>query len=76
MNKTPNIIYANGVRYIRADLASKRLHEAAQLICDWGAYAPQYFREKHDLKGDIEKINGWADWQLDLSEQIGVEIGK
>jgi hypothetical protein len=29
------------------------LDEAAEFIADWGAYASDYFREKHDLKADI-----------------------
>lgn len=29
------------------------LDEAAELIADWGSYASEYFKERHDLKADI-----------------------
>lgn len=33
------------------------LSEAVLLIGDWGAYASEYFQNKHDLAGDINRLN-------------------
>jgi len=33
------------------------LSEAVILVGDWGAYASEYFQNKHDLKGDIKRLN-------------------
>ena len=41
-------------------LAAERLEEAAELIEDWGSYASPYFKEKHDLQGDIKRILSYA----------------
>jgi len=30
---------------------------ARELVELWGAYAPEYFQDKHDLKGDLERID-------------------
>lgn len=38
------------------DQLLEALNEAKYLIADWGAYASPYFQEKHDLSGDIAKI--------------------
>ena len=32
------------------------LHEAAGEVEDWGNYAPSYFQEKHDLRGNVARI--------------------
>ena len=32
------------------------LSDAAQEIEDWGAYAPEYFQEKHDLAGVVARF--------------------
>jgi hypothetical protein len=40
------------------------LIEAADEIESWGAYAHDYFQEKHDLKGSVQKF-------LDAAKQIG-----
>lgn len=49
-----------------ADVASLRaviglkdaaLREARDDMQAWGAYASDYFQEKHDLEGDLEKID-------------------
>lgn len=32
------------------------LAEAITLIQDWGAYADDYFQEKHDLAGDVARL--------------------
>ena len=31
------------------------LEEAAENIAEWGAYASEYFQNKYDLQGDIDK---------------------
>lgn len=33
------------------------LREARTAVEEWGAYASPYFREKHDLTGDLTKID-------------------
>jgi len=33
------------------------LKEARELVEDWGAYAPAYMQEKHDLEGDMNKLD-------------------
>lgn len=33
------------------------LKEARELVDDWGAYAPAYMQEKHDLQGDLDKLD-------------------
>lgn len=33
------------------------LKEARELVEHWGAYASQYFQEKHDLAGDLTKLD-------------------
>lgn len=37
--------------------AIRWLNEAAEEIEDWGNYASDYFKEKHDLDGTIKKFN-------------------
>lgn len=33
------------------------LKDARELVDDWGAYAPAYMQEKHDLAGDLDRLN-------------------
>lgn len=33
------------------------LVEAREMVADWGLYASEYFREKHGLVGDLEKLD-------------------
>ena len=33
------------------------LEEARELVESWGAYASQYFQEKHDLAGDLIRLD-------------------
>ena len=33
------------------------LKDARELVEDWGAYAPKYMQEKHDLQGDLDKLD-------------------
>ena len=32
------------------------LKNARELVDDWGAYAPAYIQEKHDLAGDLDRL--------------------
>ena len=32
------------------------LKDARELVDDWGAYAPAYMQEKHDLAGDLDRL--------------------
>lgn len=40
----------------RGELLSA-LKEARELVDDWGAYAPAYIQEKHDLAGDLDRLD-------------------
>ena len=33
------------------------LKESRELVEDWGAYAPAYMQEKHDLEGDLSRLD-------------------
>ena len=33
------------------------LKYARELVDDWGAYASNYMQEKHDLVGDLERLD-------------------
>lgn len=33
------------------------LKDAREMVDDWGAYAPEYMQEKHDLQGDMDKLD-------------------
>lgn len=33
------------------------LKDARELVDDWGAYAPNYMQEKHDLAGDLDRLD-------------------
>ncbi len=33
------------------------LVEARECVADWGSYAGEYFQEKHDLTGDLAKLD-------------------
>jgi hypothetical protein len=54
--------FASEVAKLRADLAAakKELEEAADDIAAWGAYAGDYFKDKHDLEGDVARVRGAA----------------
>lgn len=39
---------------------AEQLTEAADMIEEWGSYASAYFREKHNLSGDVLKIRNYA----------------
>lgn len=40
--------------------AAEKLDEAADEIDSWGAYASEYFQEKHDLKGSVSDTRKYA----------------
>lgn len=46
------------VRDMEAELERLRvlLDEAADCIAGWGAYASEYFQDKHDLAGDVRRF--------------------
>ena len=48
--------YLKALKQQRDELLSA-LKEARELVDDWGAYAPAYMQEKHDLKGDLDKLD-------------------
>ena len=33
------------------------IKDARELVDDWGAYAPAYVQEKHDLAGDLDRLD-------------------
>ena len=33
------------------------LKDAREMVSDWGAYASEYMQEKHDLVGDINRLD-------------------
>jgi len=33
------------------------IKDARELVDDWGAYAPAYMQEKHDLAGDLDRLD-------------------
>jgi len=43
------------------ELAQAALRDAREMVEDWGAYASDYFRGKHDLAGDLAKLDAAID---------------
>jgi hypothetical protein len=41
--------------------AATHLREAAEVVADWGAYADDYFKNKHNLQADIKLCKDRAD---------------
>lgn len=41
---------------IKLELAASALDEASEEVGDWGAYAGDYFQNKHDLEGCVKEI--------------------
>ena len=39
------------------DELMEALKDARELVEDWGAYAPAYMQEKHDIDGDLKKLD-------------------
>lgn len=39
------------------DRLKAALEDAKEMVISWGSYAPTYFAEKHDLLGDVERLN-------------------
>ncbi len=52
----PKRLEADKVRQQRDELLAA-LKDARELVDDWGAYAPAYMQEKHDLQGDLDKLD-------------------
>ena len=50
------IEYLKALKQQRDELLAS-LKEARELVEDWGAYAPAYMQEKHDLEGDMNKLD-------------------
>ena len=48
--------YLKALKQQRDELLAS-LKEARELVEDWGAYAPAYMQEKHDLQGDLDKLD-------------------
>jgi len=48
----------------------KLLREASAEILDWGAYADEYFQDKHDLQGCAKVYRDAAD-ELEKAEPYG-----
>ncbi len=48
--------YLKALKQQRDELVAS-LKEARELVEDWGAYAPAYMQEKHDLQGDLDKLD-------------------
>jgi len=47
--------------------AIDRLTEDWELICGWGAYAPKWVQEKHELQKDLEELGSFI---KSLTEEI------
>ena len=47
----------------------KILEECKDMVECWSDYASEYYREKHDLNGDLEKIDKWI-------KNFEVELGR
>jgi hypothetical protein len=48
--------YLKALKQQRDELLAS-LKEARELVEDWGAYAPAYMQEKHDLEGDLSRLD-------------------
>ena len=60
-------IYSNSMLTKRLSEKDKVIHSlahdlvlASEYIEDWGTYVDPYFKEKHDLKGDVKKFKDIA----------------
>ncbi|WP_236166669.1 hypothetical protein [Pseudomonas juntendi] len=58
----PEVVMAEAYDQLRAenDGLRKALLEASEEVATWGAYASEYFQEKHDLAGCVAKIHAAA----------------
>lgn len=41
----------------RAERLAEALREARDMVEDWAGYASEYFQDKHDLQGDLAKLD-------------------
>ena len=48
--------YLRGTKRQRDELLAA-IKDARELVDDWGAYAPAYIQEKHDLAGDLDRLD-------------------
>lgn len=48
---------ADEIERLRTELAAVR-EDAVETVQFWSDYVSEYFREKHDLKTDIERLRG------------------
>ena len=39
------------------DELMEALKDAREMVSDWAGYASPYFREKHDIDGDLKKLD-------------------
>lgn len=46
------------VEFLRSEIyrLQATVSDAAEMVADWGAYAGEYFQQKHDLEGDIASL--------------------
>ncbi|BAW23977.1 MULTISPECIES: hypothetical protein [Pseudomonas] len=58
----PEVVMAEAYDQLRAenDGLRKALLEASEEVATWGAYASEYFQEKHDLAGCVAKLHAAA----------------
>jgi hypothetical protein len=47
------------------------VEESIEMVGDWGDYAPDYFKQKHDLAGDIARVKAKLARILDNSPERG-----
>lgn len=52
------------------DKALEALEEAKEDINHWGSYASEYFQEKHDLQGDLERIDRHIETIRSLKSEV------
>lgn len=52
----------------RVEALEAALGEAVDMVIDWGSYASEYFQEKWDLEGDVEKLRTALRPELPASE--------
>ena len=53
---------------------AEALEEAAEMVADWGGYASEYFQQKHDLAGDVAKLQAKADALRAQAEQPAAPV--
>lgn len=58
----PEVVMAEAYDQLRAENEAlrKALLEASEEVAAWGAYASEYFQEKHDLAGCVARLHDAA----------------